>query len=274
LPHSVDIAVMDPTQAIQAIANNPGAGATAELAQRAIAEGNAALFYTGSAGGLAVLGGQTDIQYDRSQTLGLSFDYFESFTGTVFRVESSVTIDELVNNTRKANWVDESEVMRWSVGIDRPTWIKWLNKDRTFFLSTQVFDTWYLDHEGDKHTGFYTDEHNFIWTFFFIGNYMRDRVTPLGFLVWEEASNSWVAGFNTEWKMDNHWSVKGGLHTIWGGNENFRHDSGPFSTFVVPFSATGVADNYAQQSVFGAAHEGIGALRANDELFLQLKYQF
>jgi len=271
---NVPIAVMDPTQALQAIANNPGAGATSQLAQQAIAEGNAALFYTGSAGGLAVLGGQTDIQYDRSQTLGLSFDYFESFTGTVFRVESSVTIDELVNNTRKANWVDESEVMRWSVGIDRPTWIKWLNKDRTFFLSTQVFDTWYLDHEGDKHTGFYTDEHNFIWTFFFIGNYMRDRVTPLGFLVWEEASNSWVAGFNTEWKMDNHWSVKGGLHTIWGGNENFRHDSGPFSTFVVPFSATGVADNYAQQSVFGAAHEGIGALRNNDELFLQLKYQF
>jgi len=123
----------------------------------------------------------------------LSFDYFESFTGTVFRVESSVTIDELVNNTWKANWVDESDVMRWSIGIDRPTWIKWLNKDRTFFLSTQLFDTWYLDHEGDKHTGFYTDEHNFIWTFFFIGNYMRDRVTPLGFLVWEEATNSWVA---------------------------------------------------------------------------------
>jgi len=100
---------------------------------------------------------------------------------------------------------------------------------------------------------------------------MRDRVTPLGFLVWEEASNSWVAGFNTEWKMDNHWSVKGGLHTIWGGNENFRHDSGPFRSFVVP----GMAGNDPfQQSVFGAAREGIGALRANDELFLQLKYQF
>ncbi|MBM4227814.1 MAG: hypothetical protein FJ164_08725 [Gammaproteobacteria bacterium] len=268
----VPITVMDPNQAIQAIA--AGGGPNAALAQQALDEDNAALFYTGSASGLAVLGGQTDIQYQRSQTLGLSFDYFESFTGTVFRVESSVTIDELVNNTRKANWVDESEVMRWSIGIDRPTWIKWLNKDRTFFLSTQLFDTWYLDHEGDKHTGYYTDEHNFIWTFFFIGNYMRDRVTPLGFLVWEEASNSWVAGFNTEWKIDNHWSVKGGLHTIWGGNENFRHDSGPFSTFVVPFGANGVGNNYAQHSVFGAAHEGIGALRANDELFFQVKYQF
>ena len=95
-----------------------------------------------------------------------------------------------------------------------------------------------------------------------------------GAYVWDEQGNSHVAGLNLEWLIDNHWSVKGGLHTIWGGNENFRHDSGPFSTFVVPFSATGVGDNYAQQSVFGAAHEGIGALRANDELFFQLKYQF
>jgi len=258
---ALPVAVMDPQQALQAIAANGNA-----VAQQAIATGNASLFYTTG----AILGGQTDIQYQRNNTLGLSFDYFESFTGTVFRVESSVTIDELVNNTWKANWVDESDVMRWSVGIDRPTWIKWLNKDRTFFLSTQLFDTWYLDHEGDKHSGFYTDEHNFIWTFFFIGNYMRDRVTPLGFLVWEEASNSWVAGFNTEWKMDNHWSVKGGLHTIWGGNENWRHDSGPFSSFIQGIGGT---DPY-QQAVFGVAREGIGALRANDELFLQLKYQF
>ncbi|MGE3392592.1 MAG: DUF1302 family protein [Gammaproteobacteria bacterium] len=271
---NIPVRVMDPQDALNSIAN--GGGTLAPLAQRALAEDNAALFWTNSAPFFSILGGLTQLEYQRSQTLGLSFDYFESFTGTVFRVESSVTLDELVNNTRKANWVDESDVMRWSIGIDRPTWIKWLNKDRTFFLSMQLFDTWYINHEGDKHTGFYVDEHNFITTFFFIANYFRDKVTPLGFLVWEEASNSWVAGFNTEWKIDNHWSIKGGLHTIWGGNENFRHDSGPFSTFVVPVQG-GVGsgnDTFAQHSVFGAAREGIGALRDNDELFFQLKYQF
>ncbi len=271
---NIPVRVMDPQEAINSIAN--GNGALAPLAQQALAENNAAIFWTGGAGVFSVLGGQTDIQYKRSNTTGMSFDYFESYTGTVLRVESSITLDELVNNTRKANWVDESDVMRWSIGIDRPTWIKWLNKDRTFFLSSQLFDTWYIDHEGDKHTGFYTDEHNFIATFFFIANYMRDRVTPLGFAVWEEASNSWVFGFNTEWKIDNHWSIKGGLHTIFGGNENFRHDSGPFSTFVVPIQG-GVGsgnDTFAQHSVFGAAHEGVGALRDNDEVFFQLKYQF
>ena len=258
----IPVRVVDPAQGIAAAA---AAGNAA--AQAAIAQDNATIFYNTG----LVLGGQTDIQYEQANTTGLSFDYFESLTGTVLRVESSWTINELVNNTRKANWIDHSDVMRWSIGIDRPTWIKWLNKDRTFFLSAQLFDTWYWDHEGDKHTGYYVDAHNFISTFFFIANYFRDTVTPIGFIVWEEASNSWVAGFNTEWKMNNHWSVKGGLHTIWGGTGNFRHDSGPFRSFVVP-GANG--NDPFQQSVFGVAHEGVGALRDNDELFFQLKYQF
>ena len=257
----------------------PGEGLAAAAAagfvpaQQALAANDASLFYNTG----AVLGGQVDIQYKRRNTTGLSFDYFEGYTGTVLRVESSWTLGELVNNTRKANWVDKSDVMRWSIGIDRPTWIKWLNKNRTFFLSMQMFDTWYLNHEGgtlpgsETHTGYYVDEHNFITTFFFIANYMRDRLTPIGFVVWEEASRSYVAGLSTEWKIDNHWSIKGGLNTIWGGTENFRHDSGPFRSFVVP-GANG--NNPFQESVFGVAHEGIGALRGNDELFMQMKYQF
>jgi len=55
------------------------------------------------------------------------------------------------------------------------------------------------------------------------------------------------------------------------GTTNARHDAGPFRSFVVP-GASG-NDPY-NQSVFGVAHEGIGALRDNDEVFLQLKYQF
>ena len=50
----------------------------------------------------------------------MSFDYFEPLSGIVFRVESSITLDEIVNNTRKVDWVDESDVMRWSIGIDAP----------------------------------------------------------------------------------------------------------------------------------------------------------
>ena len=217
-------------------------------------------------------GGQTSEEYKQAHTLGLSFDYFEQYTGTVWRVESSWTFKELVANTNQADWVGNSDVMRWSIGIDRPTFLKWLNKDRTFFLSWQLFDTWYMDHEGDAHTGMLNDTHNFITTFFFIGNYMRDRLKPVGFIVWEEASNSWVAGLNLEWLMDNHWSVKGGFHTILGGTNNNTHDTGPFTNFIAADSS--FVQNPYVNAPFGIAHQGLGAVRSYDEIFFELKYQF
>ena len=217
-------------------------------------------------------GGQTSVVYKQSHTLGLAMDYFESWSGVVMRIESSWTFDELVNNTRKADWVDKSDVMRFSLGFDRPTFIPFLNKDRTFFLSLQIFDTWYWDHEGDKSTGYFVNEHNWITTFFFIGNYLRDTLKPVGFYVWEEAANSHVAGFNLEWLIDNHWSVKGGFHLIWEGDEYTTHDTGPFTNFIS--NGPTLTQNPYVSSVFGPARQGIGALRNYDEIFFELKYQF
>ena len=223
-------------------------------------------------------GGQTSIEYKQSHTVGLSMDYFEPRSGVVMRVESAWTFDQLVNNTRSVDWVDESDVMAFSLGFDRPTFIPFLNKDRTFFLSLQIFDTWYWDHEGDKNTGFFVDEHNWITTFFFIGNYARDTVKPIGFYVWEEASNSHVAGFNVEWLINNNWSMKGGFHLIWEGDNNFTHDTGPYANFIHIGdigNGTGTSGQFPYvQSVFGVGREGIGALRNYDEIFFEIKYQF
>ena len=278
---AIPVRLMTPVDGISAVANGGSSASVRAAASAAQAQDNAELFYRlGS-----LFGGPTSIRYAQSHTTGMAIDYFEPWSGLVFRIESSITLDQLVNNTREADWLDESDVMQWSIGIDRPTFIPWLNKDRTFFLSMQLFDTWFIDHDGDKNTGFLNDEHNFIWTFFFLGNYWRDTLKPVGFIVWEEAANSWTAGLNLEWLLDNHWSIKGGLHTIWGGDNNYTHDAGPYTSFI-----NGTGDNAGgsrvgtygagtgaypyQNAPLGVAHEGIGALRDNDELFFQLKYQF
>lgn len=274
-----------PQRAAQLLAANPGA--YQQAAQNAMASGNYAPLWVGTDPSLAAIGcgselgglfcspvsgGQTSQEYKQSHTLGLAMDYFESWSGVVMRIESSWTFDELVNNTRSADWTDTSDVMRFSLGFDRPTFIPFLNKDRTFFLSMQIFDTWYWDHEGDKNTGYFVDEHNWVTTFFFVGNYMRDTLKPTGFYVWEEYSNSHVAGLNLEWLLDNHWSVKGGFHIIWEGDDNTTNDTGPFSNFMT-IGANGRQYPYVN-GVFGPGRQGIGGLRNYDEVFFELKYQF
>ena len=282
-----------PQRAAQILAGNSSASNHwQQAAQAALANGNYMPLWTGihpsiastpigatgcgtQLGGLfcsALAGGQTSQEFRQSHTLGLAMDYFESWSGVVMRIESSWTFDELVNNTHSVDWVDKSDVMRFSLGFDRPTFIPFLNKDRTFFLSLQIFDTWYWDHEGDKNTGYFVDEHNWITTFFFVGNYMRDTLKPTGFYVWEEYSNSHVAGLNLEWLIDNHWSVKGGFHIIWEGDENKTHDTGPFSNFMT-IGSNGRQNPFVNGSL-GPARQGIGALRNYDEIFFELKYQF
>lgn len=277
-----------PQNAAFLLQNSPVYGAAA---RNAIATGNYANLWVGLDPSLTAIGcgtptggvfcsplagGQTSQEFRQSHTLGLAMDYFESWSGVVMRIESSWTFDELVNNTRTADWVDKSDVMRFSLGFDRPTFIPFLNKDRTFFLSLQIFDTWYWDHEGDKNTGYFVDEHNWITTFFFIGNYLRDTLKPVGFYVWEEYSNSHVAGFNLEWLIDNHWSVKGGFHIIWEGDENTTHDVGPFTNFIGlgPNEGGTVSQYPFTTSTLGPARQGIGGLRDYDEIFFELKYQF
>jgi len=252
------IAVMNPDEAIKAAA---AAGYAPAL--DALEHDNARLFYDD----LQVFGGLTSIIYDQVHTTGLSADYFDDWSGIVFRVESSYTFDEPVNNTYKANWVDEGDVVRYSLGLDRPTFLRWLNRDRTFFLSFQYFDTWYLDHEGSKTDGYILDDHNRIYTFYWETFYNRDRVKPSGFFVWEDNSDSWVVGANITWFIDNHWSVKTGVHLIGRDKDPGLFDVGPFSSFTLD-------GNYAQQAVFGYAREGIGALKDNDEAFFQIQYQF
>ena len=130
-----------------------------------------------------------------------------------------------------------------------------------------MFNTHYMDYEGDRNFGFVPSEDNYIWTLFAQTQYMRDRLIPNAFYVYEDGSDSHVYGASVQYLIDNHFSVKAGAHIISGGEDNQTFDVGPFTSFTLDGQSP-------QQAVFGYAKEGIGALRNNDEIFLQLQYQF
>ncbi len=255
---ALPVAVVEPNAAIAA-----AAAAGYAPARAALAANNASLFYrTGT-----TLGSAVSVDFKQAHTTGLSGDYFDDWSGIVFRLESSFTGNEYLNNTRKADWTDESDVVRYSIGLDRQTIIPILNPVRTFFLSAQLFDTWYLDHEGSETDGMFVGKHNYIVTALANTKYLRDQLTPQAFAVWEEESNSKVLGFSLEYLYSNQASVTAGGHFVWqGGNDN-RFDVGPFTSFAAD-------GNFAQSTVFGYAREGIGAFSKNDELYIRVKYQF
>jgi len=91
----------------------------------------------------------------RSHVVGLTANYSEErFTQSVFRMETTFTTGIPVKISPDAPSAidpdgDQFDTARRTVvmlAVDRPTWIKFLNPTRTFYLSSQVFWRHYIDY--------------------------------------------------------------------------------------------------------------------------------
>lgn len=98
-----------------------------------------------------------DLVNPRTHVLGVTASYSEErYTQSVIRMESAVTrgvpVALAAGAPRRVDREqDQLDTVRQSVvmlAIDRPTWIRALNDQRTFFLSAQVFWRRYLDYSS------------------------------------------------------------------------------------------------------------------------------
>lgn len=95
-------------------------------------------------------------------TIGLSFNWFEGeWTQTVWRVETIIDFDlpfydgdkqtalygRSPNGPTLLPGITKRNMWKGMLAFDRPTWIRWLNKKTTFFLSGQLFWHYIIDME-------------------------------------------------------------------------------------------------------------------------------
>jgi Protein of unknown function (DUF1302) len=219
-------------------------------------------------------GGGAQIRYHKQNTLGLSADYFEPFTGVVIRVESSWTHNALLNDTDSLDWSTNNDIMQYVVGFDRPHFIKFLNPDRTFFTSFQVFETYYPgahSSNGGK-DGLVTGTNDFTFTAFTQTHYYRDQIIPLVFAAFGTEGTDATIGGNTEWLINDHWSAVIGADAFLG--KSHQHNIGQNAVFQL--GHTTQADAPYSESIFGPAHMGAGGAQRNkdDEFWTRIRYRF
>ena len=100
---------------------------------------------------LAWTASEAEISYPRVLTLGASADYQIPRSDTILRLELAYDVDRLINDTSKWNGIDSSDVFLAAVGIDRPTYIPFLNPTRTAFLTFQTFVEHVMDYSDGGH---------------------------------------------------------------------------------------------------------------------------
>ena len=227
---------------------------------------------------LCGLGGSLSARYRKTNTLGLSLDWFEPYTGFVIRWESSWTANAMLNDTAKIDLVGDGNAFKWVLGIDRPTLIRWLNPTRSFFLSAQAYGTHYPDSRAGRR-GIVSENNNFIFTVFAQNHFMRDQLVYLVFGAFGTAAQDGTTGGNIEYLISNNWSVTLGFTAFLGSRH--RHDLGAFGVFndgscYGGLAGPGSCQGPYTEAGFGLFHMQAGGSERNqmNEFWSRLRYRF
>lgn len=239
-----------------------------------------------------------DIDFPRITLIGASADFYIEALKSAFRVEIAHTSGEEFPNSLEERMFSESDVVRWVIGIDRPTFIPFLNKRRAFLISLQVFGQHLLDHKAGfinaqgmptlGKVGMVDWEDNYISTLLFQGNYLNDRLTPQILTAYDFKAGSGAVAPSIDWKISNSWRLIALINIKFGDGAQAFDDNraaNPFPPFTCPppvIAANPAACGSSFSSLGVSGFEPLGRFRAGpigsaineDEFQLTIRYRF
>jgi hypothetical protein len=239
-----------------------------------------------------------DIDFPRITLVGASIDFYVESLKSAIRLEVAHTSGEEFPNSLEQRMFSESDVVRWVIGIDRPTFIPFLNRRRAFLASLQVFGQHLQDHQlsrvnaqgmptlGD--VGMVDWDDNYIATFLLQGNYLNDRLTPQILTAYDFEAGSGAVAPSIDWKISNHWQVTATFNVKFGDGAQAFDDNraaNVFPPFTCPppvIAANPAACGAAFSSLGVSGFEPLGRFRAGpigsaineDEFQLNVRYRF
>jgi hypothetical protein len=159
---------------------------------------------------------QAVVEYPRTFTLGGSADYQIPNIDTVLRMEASYDFDREIQNTKKIDGIDHSDVVAAAIGLDRSFFIPFVNKDRTAFLSFQTFMEHVMNFDGNQTVGMATYEWNVISTFFMQNYWRGDSIVLTNFFAYDWAAHAWITGPSLKWILNESLFFEMGVNFLEG----------------------------------------------------------
>jgi hypothetical protein len=207
-------------------------------------------------------GGEAILRYEKRNVLGFATDFAEDRSKTNWSMEFT-WIDGIpfVDND-SGNGITESDVFNLTLSVDRPTFINFLNPNRTFFFNSQWFFS-YVPKHGD---GFTTNGPvNVLFTFAVATGYYQDRLMPQFTTVYDFLSRSGGVMPSLQYRFTDSFSVTVGLLVFFGRTQLVDmpvRDLAPAANRTGPNAYKNGVDNQ------------LSAIRRRDEMFLRLRWTF
>ncbi len=208
------------------------------------------------------VGGQGVIRYAKRNVLGFSMDFAEDRTKTSWSLEATWINDFPQANNDEFNGLTDVDTYNLTVSIDRPTFVNFLNANRTLFFNTQWFFQYVEGHKGSFPS---SGPWNVLMTFTINTGYFQDRLLQAVTFVYDFQSNSGAILPNITWRFTQNFSAQLGVAVFYGRFQNVvRPIAGVGSP---PYAAGGNRENTFTE-------RGLSAVRDRDEIFARIRYTF
>jgi hypothetical protein len=207
-------------------------------------------------------GGEGVLRYNKRNVLGFSFDFAEDYTKSNWGAEMTWIEGQKFTDNDEFDGITESDTLNLTVSVDRPTFINFLNQNRTFFFNSQVFFQYITNYNaGFPGNGPF----NILGTFTIQTGYYQDRLLPGVTFVYDRRSNSGAALPSVSYRFTENLSGTIGMNFFWG---RFQMTDMPIRGLA---TVGGESGRFAYQE---AVENGLAVVRERDEIYLRLRYTF
>ncbi len=202
------------------------------------------------------------LRYEKRNVLGFSMDFAEDRTKSNWGVEFTWQEDlPFADNDAPDGITDGVDTFNLTVSVDRPTFINFLNANRTFFINSQIFMRYVDGYQKNFQT-------NGPWTFLGVlvieTGYFDDRLIPRMTFVYDKRSNSGAFIPQFTYKFTADFVANFGL-ALFAGRMEGRD---------MPFSPNLLEARVGRFGYKNFVENGLSAVRDRDEVFLRLRYTF
>jgi hypothetical protein len=201
------------------------------------------------------------LRYDKRNVLGFAADFAEDVTKSNWSLEATFFDDVLFTDNDQRDGLARADSWNLTVSADRPTFINFVNANRTLFINSQWFFQ-YLDGHGRGFTA--NGPWNALGTLTVASGYFQDRMIPAVTAVWDVNSASGAFLPQISYRFTENFSATFGLAFFTGREQN---EHAPVNDIV----ATNRVGRGANSQF---VENGLSAVRERDEAFLRIKYTF
>jgi hypothetical protein len=210
-------------------------------------------------------GGELVLRYQRRNVFGFSMDFGEDTTKSNWGVEFTwISKQNYIDNNDFNDNLSQSGVLNLTVSVDRPTFINFLNQNRTFFINSQWFFQYFMNPEYDA--GWLANGNlNVLFTVAIFTGYFQDRLEPQLVTVYDFGSRSGALLPSVRYRFTEAFSAGVGLGFFFGRTQ----------LVDMPQRSFAPAGNRAGPDAYKDGADNVLSLfRDKDEVWMKLRWTF